>query len=73
MSESESSNTATGTPLDTSPAVISHSPITSAQPNLPLTIAANITDNVAVTGAILHHRLAGSGGDYSPRNMVNST
>jgi len=73
MSESESSNTATGSPLDTIPAVISHSPITTAQPSQPLTIAATITDNVAVSGAILFYRLAESGSSYQSRNMVNVT
>ncbi|MDB4426086.1 hypothetical protein N9281_01385, partial [bacterium] len=73
MSESESSNTATGTPLDTIPAVISHSAINSAQPNLARTIAADITDNVLVTGATLFYRLAGSGAEYTSREMVNAT
>ncbi|MDA7515884.1 S8 family serine peptidase, partial [Akkermansiaceae bacterium] len=73
MSESESSNTATGTPLDTIPAVISHSAINSAQPNLARTIAADITDNVSVVGATLFYRLAGSGAEYASREMVNAT
>ncbi|MDB4532108.1 hypothetical protein N9209_05785, partial [Akkermansiaceae bacterium] len=73
MSESESSNTATGTPLDTIPAVISHSAINSAQPNLARTLAADITDNVSVVGATLFYRLAGSGAEYSSREMVNAT
>lgn len=73
MSESESSNTATGTPLDTIPAVISHSAINSAQPNLARTIAADITDNVSVVGATLFYRLAGSDAEYTSREMVNAT
>ncbi len=73
MSESESSNTATGTPLDTIPPVISHSAINSAQPNLARTLAADITDNVSVVGATLFYRLAGSGAEYTSREMVNAT
>jgi hypothetical protein len=73
MSESESSNTATGTPLDTIPAVISHSAIGSAQPNLALSLAADVTDNVSVVGATLFYRLAGSGAEYASREMVNAT
>lgn len=73
MSESESSNTATGTPLDTIPAVISHSAINSAQPNLARTLAADITDNISVVGATLFYRLAGSGAEYTSREMVNAT
>ncbi|MDB4776629.1 cohesin domain-containing protein, partial [Akkermansiaceae bacterium] len=73
MSESESSNTATGTPLDTIPTVISHSAINSAQPNLALSLAADITDNVSVVGASLFYRLAGNGAEYSSREMVNAT
>ncbi|MDB4406027.1 S8 family serine peptidase, partial [bacterium] len=73
MSESESSNTATGTPLDTIPAVISHSAINSAQPNLALSLAADITDNVSVVGATLFYRLAGTDAEYASREMVNAT
>ncbi|MDB4720846.1 S8 family serine peptidase [Verrucomicrobiales bacterium] len=73
MSESESSNTSTGTPIDTIPPVISHSAISSAKPNLSLTIASDITDNVSVSGATLFYRLAGSDANYSTRQMVNAT
>ena len=48
MTESDFSNVATGTPLDTIPPVLSHTPVTSATPGLPLTLFADVTDNVAV-------------------------
>ena len=73
MSESESSNTSTGTPVDTIPPVISHSAISSAKPNLSLTIASDVTDNVSVSGATLFYRLAGSDANYNSRQMVNAT
>ena len=73
MSESESSNTSTGTPIDTIPPVISHSAVSSAKPNLSLTIASDITDNVSVSGATLLYRLAGSDANYNSRQMVNAT
>ncbi len=69
MSESAPSNIAQATPRDTIAPVIAHSPLTQAQPNLSLSIAADITDNVAVTGATLFYRTQGQS-TYQSRAMV---
>jgi hypothetical protein len=53
MSESDPSNVATATPIDTIPPVISHTPVTEAPPGLPLTLYADVTDNVGVQGVTL--------------------
>ena len=56
MSESDFSNTAAATPVDTVAPQISHTPVTTAQPGMALTISADVTDNVAVQGATLYYR-----------------
>lgn len=72
MSESKFSNVATATPIDTIPPVISHSPITSAEPGLPVSLFADVTDNVGVSAVTLHFRpMAGS--SYSARAMIKTT
>jgi hypothetical protein len=69
MSESAFSNVAQGTPLDTIPPVIVHTPVTTAEPGLPLTILADVTDNVGVQGVTLYFR--GRGGMvYQSRGMT---
>jgi subtilisin family serine protease len=70
MSESAPSNIADGTPKDTIPPVITHTPLTTAEPNLSLSFAADITDNVAVTGATFYYRKSGDT-IYQSRAMVN--
>lgn len=69
MSESAPSNIAQATPRDTIAPVIAHSPLTQAQPNLSLPISADITDNVAVTGATIFYRTQGQL-TYQSRAMV---
>jgi PKD repeat protein len=72
MSESDFSNLTQATPLDTIPPVLIHTAITSADPGLPLTISAEATDNVAVTGLTLYYRHHGET-TYLTRAMLNTT
>lgn len=72
MSESDFSNTAQGTPLDTVPPVITHSPLTSAAPGLPLTLFADVTDNVAVQSVTLFFRQMAEA-SYHSRTMTRAT
>ena len=72
LGESEASNTATATPTDTIPPVISHTPVTSASPGQPLTLTATVTDNVAVQSVTLFHRPLG-GSSYASRSMTKTT
>ncbi len=72
MTESDPSNVATATPVDTIPPVISHTPVTEAPPGLPLTLFADVTDNVVVQDVILHYRAIGATG-YISRAMTRTT
>ena len=72
MTESDPSNIATATPVDTIPPVISHTPVTEAPPGLPLTIFADVTDNVGVQGVALYFRSIGAT-DYLSRTMTHTT
>lgn len=72
MTESDFSNTATATPLDTIPPTLIHTPVTSAQPGLPLTLSATATDNVVVTAVTLYYRQTG-GGSYLSKAMVKTS
>ena len=72
LSESQYSNVATATPLDTVKPVILHTPVTSAQPGLPLSLTAVVTDNVAVKSATLYYRTIGISA-YASRDMVKTT
>jgi subtilisin family serine protease len=72
LSETGRSNTATATPLDNVPPVITHTPITEAQEGFALTIRADVTDNIAVQSVTLFYRAAGTS-VYSSRNMVKTT
>ncbi len=72
MTESDPSNVATATPIDTIPPVISHTPVTEAPPGLPLTIFADVTDNVGVQAVSLHYRAIGAT-DYISRTMTRTT
>lgn len=60
LTESDPSNFAQATALDTVPPVISHTPIASADVGLPLTIRANVTDNVSVEEVRLYFRAIGA-------------
>jgi len=72
FSESDFSNAAAATPLDTVAPVISHTPVKGAAPGMPLQIYADVTDNVRVEKAELFYRIAGSG-SYSKKEMVKTT
>jgi hypothetical protein len=72
MTESDYSNVAQGTPLDTIPPAISHTPVTTAAPGLALTIYADVTDNVVVQDVILHYRAIGAT-TYTGKAMVKTT
>lgn len=72
MGESDFSNIATATPLDTILPMISHTPLTSAAPGLPVSLFADVTDNVAVKSVTLFHRRSGTS-TYSSRAMVKTT
>lgn len=69
--ESEPSNVASASALDTIPPVLTHTPVTVAVPGRQLRLEAVATDNVRVTGVRVFHRLAGSM-DYTPLTMVNT-
>ncbi|MEX1116525.1 MAG: IPT/TIG domain-containing protein [Akkermansiaceae bacterium] len=72
FAESNPSNTASATPLDTIPPVVSHTPLREAMPNLSLTIRADVTDNVGVSGVKLFFRKTGTS-TYTQRTMVKTT
>ncbi|MFZ4659657.1 MAG: IPT/TIG domain-containing protein, partial [Caldilineaceae bacterium] len=72
MSESDFSNIATATPLDTIAPVITHTPLSSATPGLPLTLFTDVTDNVAVQTVKLFFRAIGSN-SYIQRSMTRTT
>jgi len=59
MTESDFSNIASATPLDTTPPMLIHTPVTSAEPGQPLTIVATVTDNIAITNVTLNYRRSG--------------
>jgi hypothetical protein len=72
MGESDFSNVAEGTPLDTIPPVLTHTPLTSAAPGMPLTLTADATDNVAVQGVTLYFGTIGAT-NYTSRAMTRTT
>lgn len=72
MTESDFSNTATATPLDTIPPVLTHTPVTSAAPGQPLTLVATATDNVTVISVTLFYRHVGDT-TYTSTAMVRTT
>lgn len=72
LSESDFSNTATATPTDTIPPVLTHSPISSVSPGLPLTLYAEATDNVHLQTVILFYRKIGQA-EFSIKGMVNTS
>lgn len=69
MTESDFSNVATATPVDTIAPVISHTPVVAAAPGQALTLVADVTDNVGVQNVTLFHRKTGTS-TYSSRAMV---
>jgi len=72
MTESDYSNVAQGTPLDTIPPVLAHTPVTEAPPGLPLTLYADVTDNVGVQGVVLYYK-AITATTYLSRAMARTT
>jgi subtilisin family serine protease len=72
MTESGFSNAAQGTPVDTISPVISHAPVTEAPPGLPLTLFADVTDNVGVQAVTLYYRHIGAT-QYTSKAMVHTT
>jgi len=72
MSESDFSNVADATPIDTIPPVIHHTPVTDAPPGLPLTLFADVTDNVGVQSVTLYYRHLGDT-TYQSKAMVKTT
>ncbi len=72
MMESDFSNVATATPIDTIPPTINHTPVAQAPPGLALTLFADVTDNVAVQGVTLYFRTLG-GSSYTSRAMAHTT
>ncbi|HEY7907086.1 MAG TPA: cohesin domain-containing protein, partial [Wenzhouxiangella sp.] len=59
LSESEASNIAQATALDTISPTMSHTPITGAAAGQPLTFRATVSDNVSVQSVTLFHRAMG--------------
>jgi subtilisin family serine protease len=72
LGESDFSNLASAAPLDTIPPVINHTALTSAQAGLPLTIVADVTDNVGVQSVTLYFRPI-NGTNYLARSMTLTT
>ena len=70
--ESDESPVASAAPLDTVPAVISHTPTNTASPNFDLTIRAEVTDNVRVEAVDLHYRAIGET-DFNVVQMTFTT
>lgn len=70
LTESEPSEIASASPVDTIPPVIVHTPVTASNPNIPVTIIAQVTDNVAIPTANLYYRLVGTN-EYTIVEMVN--
>ena len=69
-SESEPSNTASATPIDTVKPILSHSVISTAPFGSTVLISANVTDNIGVQSVTLYYRAIG-GGSYTSVNMAN--
>ena len=72
LSESDPSNIAVAAALDTISPEISHTPVTLSVYGQSVTIRADVTDNVAVTGVTLFHRLAGET-SWQQRTMALSS
>jgi len=72
MTESGFSNVAQGTPRDTIPPVIVHTPVTVASPGLALTLLADVTDNVGVQAVTLFFRLTGGANPYEAHPMTRT-
>lgn len=68
--ESEPSNTASATPVDTIKPVISHSPVNAAGYGANVLIKADVTDNIEVKTATLYYRQQGDS-EYVRLTMLN--
>lgn len=60
LSESHPSNVVEGTPLDTQPPVIRHTPVTSLRSGQTFTVSAEVLDNTGVKGVFLYYRSLGA-------------
>jgi hypothetical protein len=72
-SESPPSATVSGLPLDTVPPVLVHVPVAAADPGVALPFSADITDNVEVTGALLHFRTVGGQATFQSKALAKTT
>jgi hypothetical protein len=72
MTESDFSNIASATPLDTIPPRLTHTPVTSANPGMPLSLSATATDNVHVLSVRIYYRHVGES-PYLMQEMTNTT
>lgn len=72
MKESKGSNVIMCTPTENVPPEITHTPITSCNMGDTLTFNAVVTDNVEVTGAVLHYKVT-SENEWRTLNMKNTT
>jgi len=71
LTESDFSNVASATAVDTIPPVIVHTPATSAPPSFGLRLEAAATDNVDVAAVTLLYRAMGSADPYTALSMTN--
>jgi subtilisin family serine protease len=71
--EGPDSDEASAAALDDILPVITHTPVTTAPAGLPITIDADITDNVATPTASLFHRELGSSDSWDVVTMINAT
>ena len=71
-SESEPSNKASATPIDTVKPVMSHNIISTATFGSTVMVQANVTDNISVQSVTLYYRAIGDT-SYTSANMVNTS
>ena len=69
-SESEPSNTAAATPIDTVKPILSHNVISTAPYGSTVLVQANVTDNIGVQSVTLYYRAIGESA-YTSLNMAN--
>lgn len=72
MNESAPSNVVKCTPTESEPPVITHTHVSKSEPNKSITINAEITDNIAVTGASLFYKRTDSD-EWTKISMKNPT
>jgi hypothetical protein len=72
MTESAPSNISQAAPIDTIPPTLTHTPLTGAASGLPLSLFADVTDNVGVQAVTLYFRSIGTT-PYTARAMTHTT